>query len=370
MIIVRESIRTISAGRAALRIQRTKSGRSWLENEIPSLPAIRKKRTLMKTIHKSIAGKNKWENEDSFLVDEKEGVFIIADGMSGWNGKKASATAIQTISTSLRANITHHLKNNGIGATLKKLLKEADRAVTALQGRSGTTIDICAIQNGTVHLAHIGDSRVYLLYKSLYFEQITNDMARPQASYQGRAPQNEIEKKILSLTNSYMPSNWIGDHDPKHDKVFQVERKSLFDVKRILMATDGLTDLALDNEIREALLIEKLQDASDKLESYIEHPDKISETFVTHLEFFLENHLKEKSILPMLNTIFHQFSDNATMQKMRDHYKNSSLADEEYRAFILDYCKKFPDIKESFLGYISNELNFSDDTTFIIIEPN
>lgn len=324
----------------------------------------------MKTIHKSIIGKGKLENEDSFLVREKDGIFMVADGMSGWNGKKASDTAINTISNSLEEKRACRLDNDNMSTTLKKLLKEADREVTALKGRSGTTIDICIVRDNALHLAHIGDSRVYLLYKNLYFEQITNDMARPQFTYHGRAPQNEIERKILSLTNSYMPSHWIGDHNSKHDKVFQFERISLLEVKRIVMTTDGLTDLTIDDEIREALIIENLQDASDKLVSHIEYPNKISETFITHLEFFIENHLKERSILSMLDPIFDQFCNNVNMRKMRDHYTNSTIADDGYGAFILGYFDKYPDIKEAFLQYLNSVLNFSDDTTFIIIEPN
>ncbi|NOG82810.1 MAG: hypothetical protein HND49_03170 [Planctomycetes bacterium] len=114
----------------------------------------------MKTIHKSIIGKGKLENEDSFLVREKDGIFMVADGMSGWNGKKASDTAINTISNSLEEKRACRLDNDNMSTTLKKLLKEADREVTALKGRSGTTIDICIVRDNALHLAHIGDSRV------------------------------------------------------------------------------------------------------------------------------------------------------------------------------------------------------------------
>ncbi len=322
----------------------------------------------LKTIHTSIVGKNKPENQDSFLVDEEEGVFIIADGMSGWNGKKASNTAINTILKSLKVSLNSHLNSDQIIAALKQSLIEADREIRALQGRSGSTVDVGIIRNGTFHLAHIGDSRVYLLYKNLYFEQATKDMAKPQSSYHGREPHNEREKKILALTNSFMPSKWLGDHDSDHEKISQFEHISLLEVKRILMTTDGLTDLALDSEIREALLIENLEDTADKLLSYIEHPHKVSETFVTHLDFFLENHLKEKSILSMLDPIFNKFRKDSTMRRIRNHYKSITIPDEGCREFILGYFKKFPEIKASFLSYINGILNFRDDTTFIIIE--
>jgi len=66
-----------------------------------------------------------------------------------------------------------------------------------LQEKSGTTIDIGILHNDTFHLAHIGDSRVYILDNNERLVQISDDMAKPQSSYQGREPQNEIEKKIL-----------------------------------------------------------------------------------------------------------------------------------------------------------------------------
>ena len=327
------------------------------------------KKIKLNTIHKTTAGKNKSENQDSFLINTEEGVFIIADGMSGWNGKNASETAVKTISNSLQGRLNRSMNNDEIECVLNESLDQARNEVTSLQKKSGTTIDVGIIRNETFHLAHIGDSRVYILYNNDRLVQISDDMAKPQSSYRGREPQSEIEKKILSLTNSFMPLNWIGHHESQYDNTVQFEHMPLVDARRILMTTDGLIDLTLDNEIREALLIENLEEVSGKLQSYIMEPDTISTAFITHLPFFLDNHLKARSILSMLDPIFNLYSGDPNMGKMRDYYKKNTIPDSGYKNFILDYVNTFPHIKDCFLDYINKLLSFSDDTTFIVIEP-
>lgn len=328
------------------------------------------KKLILKTEHKTFTGKKKLENEDSILVNVDKGIFIIADGMSGWNGKNASSTAVKVVYESLEAQLKNRMSNEEIESLLRESLEKARRDVIKFDVQSGTTIDVGIVHDFTFHFAHIGDSRIYALYKNEYLEQITEDMMQSQRIYDGRGPGNDIEKKILSLTNNYMPSNWIGHRNPQDENIIHFGRKPLMDISRILMATDGLTDISLNDEIRDALSMDNLEDASSKLQSYLEHPSKISETFITHLGFFLENHIKEKSVLSMLNPIFNQHNDNPNIWKMSVYCKDNQIADSSYKEFILDHFEKHPDIRDIFISFINDKLSNNDDTSFIIIEPH
>jgi len=328
------------------------------------------KKLILKTEHKTFTGKRKLENEDSLLVNVDKGIFIIADGMSGWNGKNASSTAIKAVNESLEAQLNNRMSNEEIESLLRESLEKARRDVIKFDVKSGTTIDVGIVHDFTFHFAHIGDSRIYALYKNEYLEQITEDMTQSQSIYFGRGPGNDIENKILSLTNNYMPSNWIGHRNSQDKNIIHFGRKPLMDISRILMATDGLTDISLNDEIRVALSMENLEDASSKFQSYLEHPSKISETFITHLGFFLENHIKEKSVLSMLNPIFNQHNDNPNIWKMSVYCKDNQIADSSYKEFLLDHFDKHPDIRDIFISFINDKLSNNDDTSFIIIEPH
>ena len=104
-------------------------------------------------------------NEDAYyLPREGERFCAVADGMGGHNaGEVASAMAVQVFSERMRevGTIT--------GPALREAVERANagiyRAALENEGMSGmgTTFSALAQQDGDVLLAHVGDSRVYLL---------------------------------------------------------------------------------------------------------------------------------------------------------------------------------------------------------------
>ena len=121
-------------------------------------------------------GRERTNNEDAYIVllppDSPPGVdavLAVADGMGGHQaGEVASSLAIRTVSTRLGAQ--------GIGlaggrrrslAVLRDAVEEAHRLIMSKsQGAyhgMGTTLTIALIAGGRLHLAHVGDSRAYLL---------------------------------------------------------------------------------------------------------------------------------------------------------------------------------------------------------------
>src|SRR5581483_5225015 len=114
-------------------------------------------------------------NEDRILVDDEHGYFLIVDGMGGHEaGEQAAAIAVETIKARLdrptdtveqrlREAIT--LANNAIfeAASNRKEWKGMACVLTA-----------AVIENSTVYIGHVGDSRLYRIKRGL-IEKITHD---------------------------------------------------------------------------------------------------------------------------------------------------------------------------------------------------
>ncbi len=109
-------------------------------------------------------------NEDSYLVDRRLDLFAVADGMGGHRaGEIASATALD----GLRLAVDE-------GTTVADAVGRANTAVwdkaagdTELAGM-GTTLTAAVFDDGTLTIAHVGDSRAYLL-RGDRLERLTTD---------------------------------------------------------------------------------------------------------------------------------------------------------------------------------------------------
>jgi len=132
----------------------------------------------------SVCGPVRDENQDPAVAWRGEGgeaVLIVADGMGGHAaGREAAEIVVRAALDTLR---------NGEGrdwdATLRQAFADAQEAVRAAQGASGTelagmgaTAVVAVIGGGprgpVLHLAHVGDSRAYL-YRGRSLIRLTAD---------------------------------------------------------------------------------------------------------------------------------------------------------------------------------------------------
>ena len=115
-------------------------------------------------------------NEDSYYAPhEGERFCAVADGMGGHNaGEVASAMAIQVFSEEMRrteditAGALHTAVARANEAVYHKALENA-----GMSGM-GTTFSALAEQGETAYLAHVGDSRIYLVRNGAIL-QVTTD---------------------------------------------------------------------------------------------------------------------------------------------------------------------------------------------------
>lgn len=111
------------------------------------------------------------------------GLFIIADGMGGHQyGEVASNVAIRTISGYVMKkfhNTLFNLPSLPLEESLQEIahaaVQEAQRAVLREAPGSGTTVTAAIVLGQQLTIAHVGDSRAYLIYNEQRMEAITRD---------------------------------------------------------------------------------------------------------------------------------------------------------------------------------------------------
>lgn len=135
-------------------------------------------------------GRRREKNEDSFMIDPKLGLAMVADGMGGHSGGEvASRVAVDTVTqviqeftadpemtlpgkTSLRPHDHGGKLNHAIQEAGHRIFEKASRE-PALKGMGTTAVVLYAAED-RVYLGNVGDSRGYLLREGL-FRQVTQD---------------------------------------------------------------------------------------------------------------------------------------------------------------------------------------------------
>lgn len=109
------------------------------------------------------------------------GLFVVADGMGGHHdGERASAIAVRTIAKHVIENFFQGMFQGPdadkpiISEVLSEAVQKANDAVSGEIPEGGTTVTAAALLGDLVYIAHVGDSRAYLI-TSDGIEQITRD---------------------------------------------------------------------------------------------------------------------------------------------------------------------------------------------------
>lgn len=111
------------------------------------------------------------------------GVFVVADGMGGHHdGEKAAAMTVRLV----MHHVLHHVYDYileqkmddpdrpTVADVLREAVQKANEAVADQIPEGGTTVTLAVILGDLAYIAHVGDSRAYLL-SSEGIEQMTRD---------------------------------------------------------------------------------------------------------------------------------------------------------------------------------------------------
>jgi len=155
-------------------------------------------------------GKIRDHNEDNFLVDKKLALFVVADGMGGHAaGEVASAIAVRAVHEEIKtekdlllqyAMDPSDVSKRDISALMEFSVQRAcakihEEAQSDIQKRGmGTTMSALLIAGQQGFIAHVGDSRIYLL-RGGKVQQITEDhTVYNELIKRGKLTRDQIEK--------------------------------------------------------------------------------------------------------------------------------------------------------------------------------
>lgn len=218
----------------------------------------------LRAVDQTDVGMVRDHNEDSGYVDPQLNFFIIADGMGGHAaGEIASAMAVEEVNKALSENrdkLTSFAERPNdkdrreVVTVLENAVRAAHQAVfsrgvkeTDKQGM-GTTLDVLLVTGAEAFIAHVGDSRTYLLRDGKAAQITTDHTVAEVLVIEGKLSMEEAQASPLRtiLVNAIGVSADVG---------VEISHVKLRQNDRILLCSDGLHDyFPADEEIAEHLL--------------------------------------------------------------------------------------------------------------------
>lgn len=179
-------------------------------------------------------GRVRERNEDAYHVDADHRVLIVADGLGGHPaGDVASRIAVERLAAELSRNGSDHAERlvSALHTANDSIVADAD--TDRSRYGMGTTAVIAYLEpdERTAWIAHVGDSRAYLC-RDGRLRQVTDDHTTGGVFGRGQ------------ITQALGSANGI---DPDHVNV------ELSGGDRLLLCTDGLTDMLDDGDIAAVL---------------------------------------------------------------------------------------------------------------------
>jgi protein phosphatase len=213
-------------------------------------------------------GRVRTNNEDSFRILEPLNLFILSDGMGGEaHGEIASSMAVETVANycgrpeGCKEN-TGAAAHGGVAAGLSAQARLLQKAVFQANSQihqsaqehpeqrgMGATLTAGWVNGNTLSVAHVGDSRAYLL-RTGSLQQLTNDhsLVAEQVRRGILTPQQAEESDMQSVLLRALGANPEVDVD--------VDEVSLMPRDVLLFCSDGLTRMVTEPEIAGSLQAE------------------------------------------------------------------------------------------------------------------
>ncbi len=121
---------------------------------------------------RSDTGRVRSTNEDSYLV--RSPLFVVADGMGGASaGEVASRLAVEAFAAGLPSGAETEDRLESVVRSANALIHSEAQADPSRRGM-GTTVTAVLVGDGSAAVAHVGDSRAYLI-RDGSIEQLTRD---------------------------------------------------------------------------------------------------------------------------------------------------------------------------------------------------
>lgn len=200
------------------------------------------------------------QNEDAVFADVEQGLAILADGMGGYNGGEVASGMATTLIASHFHEVLARCTAKALGHCGRQFVHDQIGALIATANLSifntaqlqpqyvgmGTTLVLAWLNDNWLHVAHVGDSRLYRMRDgrlqqltrdhSLLQDQIDSGMINP-----ADARTSEIRNLVTrALGVEPVVEIEFGEHEVSQGDLF-------------LLCSDGLNDMLTDEQIAHVL---------------------------------------------------------------------------------------------------------------------
>lgn len=217
---------------------------------------------------KTDIGRHRATNQDEFKIcsiSENLGFGLVCDGMGGENGGNiASGVASDVISRHLMEHLKPGLNDEDYKNIIVSAVSEGNVAVydKSLEDKQyigmGTTVVLAVVSGEKAYIAHVGDSRVYLI-RDGKIHQLTKDHSLVQTLLeQGKITPEEVNNHPQKnmITRAIGISCFV---DIDYIEVSHIANAAL------LLCSDGLTNTCDDETIKEIVITENPNEICDRL---------------------------------------------------------------------------------------------------------
>jgi protein phosphatase len=203
----------------------------------------------------SDVGRVRSHNEDRWLADPQQQIYMVSDGMGGQaGGEVASRIVVEILPARLQKvlsrgdDLGQPAVVEGVVDAIAKLSHDVRVESENRPGLAGmgATIVLAVIRDRRALIVHLGDSRAYL-FRAASLEQLTQDQTLVQALVnagdvtQADAANHPAARQLarfVGMDGTAQPEARVIDLQP---------------ADRLLLCTDGLTGLVAPEKIQETL---------------------------------------------------------------------------------------------------------------------
>jgi protein phosphatase len=194
-------------------------------------------------------------NEDSYLA--RPPVFVVADGMGGHDGGDvASRLVVEEFARLAEAGYDARRGPDAVRTTMEAAQRRLDEYAATHRGsdggrwNGGTTAVVAVLVEEDDRpqwlLANLGDSRIYR-----YADDVLHRVSTDHSVVQELVDAGKIsEEQALVHPERHIVTRALGGSDPLDPDFFLV---ALDDAARVMLCSDGITDLVRDDTIAAAL---------------------------------------------------------------------------------------------------------------------
>jgi serine/threonine protein phosphatase PrpC len=193
-------------------------------------------------------------NEDRYWIDDRNGVFLVVDGVGGHEaGETAAETAVEVIREELQAAGEH--SDRAAEERVRQAIAAANNRIYTIARDSddlrgmACVLTLALIDASEMVIGHVGDSRLYLIWNGA-IRKLTSDHS-PVGEDEDAGELTEQQAMLHPRRNEVFRDVGTRPHDAADDGFIEIRRCHFKPEAAFLLCSDGLTDVLPSMAIRD-----------------------------------------------------------------------------------------------------------------------